>query len=210
VSRQSKLIAYLGLVILGALAGAVLILWLSSGTAGGALRATVVERLRGETPEAQVRAYVRAVLRDDEAAALEAWTLQDHELADGRSEALRERREQMTLHLIASRWDEEVRINHIEWWRTCCEPGVTDDPRGAGGARVHVQFLDSEDSPHLFIFDVFHRDGAYWGAAMGYPVRHWALYDVYPYDEEPLFWRFVHEPCVRWLPWPPEDGASAP
>ncbi len=208
VTRLSKLVAYLGLVILGALVGVLLILWLSSGTVGGALRATVVERLRGETPEARVRAYVRAVLRDDEAAALEAWTLQDRESSDGRGEALRERREQMTRQLIVGQWDEEVRINHIEWWRTCCEPGLADDPRGAGGARIHVQLLDSDGSPHLFIFDIFHRDGPYWGAAMGYPVRNWALYDVYPYDEEPLFWRWVHEPGVRWLPWSPEDDAA--
>jgi len=70
--------------------------------------------------------------------------------------------------------------------------------------RVSVQFLDQQGLPVTYVFDVFHRDGSYWGAAMGYPRRHWVLRDVYLRDEEPLFWRLVYEPKVRHLSWPPE------
>jgi hypothetical protein len=210
VPRLRKLVSYLGLFILGSLVGGLLMLWLSGSTAVGAVPATVVERLRGETPEARVRAYADAVLHGDEAAALNAWTLEAHEQPDGRGEALRARREAITRQLVGAGLVRDFRINHIEWWRTCCEPGVINDSRGAGGARVHVQFLDGDGVPHGYIFDIFHREGPYWGAAMGYPVRRWALYDVYPYDEEPLYWRLVYEPSVRWLAWPPEAVEAGP
>jgi hypothetical protein len=29
-------------------------------------------------------------------------------------------------------------------------------------------------------------------------------------DEEPLTWRFVQEPSVRWLAWPPAGTADTP
>jgi len=189
---------------------ALLVAWLYASTPASALLTKALEQVRGETPEARVNAYMRAVLRDNEEAALEAWTIQDRALPDGRHDALRERRERVTRQLIASQWDDSFRINHIEWWRTCCEPGVICNGLDAGGARIQVQLLDLDGLPHVFVFDVFHRDGPYWGAAMGYQPRRWTLYDVYPDGEEALFWRYVYEPKVRWLAWPSPNETPAP
>jgi len=163
------------------------------------LRLTLLERLSGNTPEARIRTYVRAVLRDDEEAALAAWELPSWELPNGRSMAIAERRLTVTRELIAADLQDDFMIDRPEWWRTCCEPGVTCDSLNAGGARVSVQFLDQQGLPVTYIFDVFHRDGSYWGAAMGYPRRHWVLRDVYLRDEEPLFWRLVYEPNIQHL-----------
>ena len=66
-------------------------------------------------------------------------------------------------------------------------------------ARIRVQFLDQDGLPVVTIFDVLHRDGAYWGAAAGHPPRQWALYDVYPRGEEPLSWRYTYSPGIEWL-----------
>jgi len=70
-------------------------------------------------------------------------------------------------------------------------PSVISDKREAGGARMQVQFNDPAGQPVLYIFDIFVRDGPYWGAAAGYPPRRWVLRDVYLPDEEPLYWRFL-------------------
>jgi hypothetical protein len=179
---------------LGALA-----LWLFFSMDGSALRATVVEQLTGETPEARIDAYVQAVLRGDAQSALTAWELPDWDLPAGRSALLAARREQVTRDLLGAGFQHDYMILHIEWWRTCCEPGPICSSREAGGARVSVQFLDREGRPLSYTLDLFTRDGAYWGGAMGYPPRQWALRDVYPTGEEPLFWRLVYEPAVRSL-----------
>jgi hypothetical protein len=166
-------------------------------------RATIQELIRGETPEARVAAYVQAIVRGDEEAALAAWEVRTEEAPEGRSALLNERRQEVTRELLAAGLDPDYTILGIEWWSTCCEPGVTDDPRNAGGARITVQFLGQDGWPLLYLFDVFNRGGSYWGAAAGYPPRSWALYDVYPQGDEPLFWRWVYEPTVRCLDCPP-------
>jgi hypothetical protein len=153
----------LGLFVVGTLGLSLLSLWLSGATAGGALRASLVERIRGETPEARIEAYVDAVLRGDGAAALAVWKVPAEDGADEQSNLLHRRRQEVTCTLIAADLDSEYMITRTEWWRTCCEPGVTCDPRNAGGARVRVQFLDQDGLPVTYVFDVFHQDGAYWG-----------------------------------------------
>jgi hypothetical protein len=166
------------------------------------LRLKLGERISGNNPEARVRQYVRAVLRGQEATALEAWELFCWQALEDRSEALAERRAAVTRELVHADLQGEFLILNTEWWRTCCEPGVISNPLGAGGARVRVQFIDGHGLPISYIFDVFHRDGPYWGSAMGYPTRHWVLRDIYPLGEEPLYWRMIHVADVRQLPWP--------
>jgi len=163
------------------------------------LRLTLFERISGNTPEAKIRTYVRAMLRGDEEAALTAWELPSWELPNGRSTAIAERRLAVTREMIAADLQDDFMILDTEWWRTCCEPGVICDSLDAGGARVPVQFLDQQGLPVTYVFDIFHRDGSYWGDAMGYPRRHWVLRDVYLRGEEPLFWRLVYEPKIRHL-----------
>ena len=172
------------------------------------VRLTLQEWITGNTPEARIKAYVKAVLRGDEEAALAAWELPSWELPNGRSATLAERRQAVTRELIAADLQDDFLMLHTQWWRTCCEPGVICDSRSAGGARVSVQFLNQRGLPVGYIFDVFHRHGSYWGAAAGYPPRHWALRDVYARSQEPLFWRLVYEPQMRYLGWPPASGQT--
>ena len=163
------------------------------------VRLALLDRITGNTPEARIKGYVQAMLRGDEEAALAAWQLPSWELPNGRSTAIAERRQAMTRELIAADLQDDFLILDTQWWRTCCEPGVICDSLNAGGARIPVQFMDQQGLPVTYVFDVFHRDGPYWGAAMGYPPRHWVLRDVYLRDEEPLFWRMIYEPKVRHL-----------
>jgi len=167
------------------------------------VRLPLQERITGNTPEARIKTYVNAVLRGDEEAALAVWELPSWEPPNGQSVALAERRQAMTRELMAADLQDDFLLLRTEWWRTCCEPGVICDSRNAGGARVSVQFLNQQGLPVIYIFDVFHRYGSYWGAAAGYPTRHWALRDVYAQGQEPLFWRWIYEPEVRYLGWPP-------
>ena len=184
----------LGVLGLGLLMG-----WLLGPSAFDGLPALFLERVRGETPQARVDAYAQAVLAGDEEGALAAWTSPDPERTDELSEALRQRRRDVTRQLIAAELDEDYMIADVDWWTTCCEPHVTCDARIAGGGRSRVQFLDEDGLPVIYTFDVLHRDGAYWGAATGHSPRRWALYDVYPRGEEPLAWRYTYNPKVEWL-----------
>jgi hypothetical protein len=207
VQSYRKAIIGAAIAILGI---SLLLTWGDGSVAGQAQRQSIQEGLAGETPEARVHAYLRAILRGDEAAALAAWTLHEPELPDGRGDALRERRAEVTRQLIAAQLEPDYVISEIEWWSTCCEPRVIDDARSAGGARIQVQLLDHYGMPHDLIFDVFHRGGSYWGGAMGYPQRRWVLYDVYAMQDDPLYWRFVYEDSVYWKVWNPSNSEAMP
>jgi len=154
------------------------------------------ERVMGETPEAKIAAYMRAIVRGDREAALGAWELgaaqQPH------YEALEQRREQVTNELLALGVREFTILEH-QWWTTCCEPHVICDARNAGLARVWVQVLDDQGNPQGYILDVLTREQPYWGDAMGNPFRRWVIRDVYPTGEEPLYWRWVYEAKTRYL-----------
>ena len=194
----------IGVLVFGPLALCCLAVWFCPLPPGAPpWRATVQELITRETPQAKVAAYVQAIVGGNEEAALAAWELRAAELPDGRPTALSQRRRDVTRQLMAAGVDADYTILGVEWWGTCCEPGVTHDSRDAGGARIAVQFLDREGLPLLCTFDVFHRGGSYWGAAAGYPARSWALRDVYAQADEPLFWRWVYEPNVRCLDCPP-------
>lgn len=146
------------------------------------------DRLSGETPGAKVAAFAHDVGRGDEATDLRLWELPSANPSDERFAALAERRAEVTRDLIAAGVRPDITIRSIEWWRTCCEPGVTEDPANAGGARMRVEFVDRDGAAREYVVDVFNRDGAYWGAAAGYPPRHWVIRDVYPDGQPPLFW----------------------
>ena len=190
-------------VILAALAGTgTLGVW-SCNLFTCAFCSTVIERINGETAQAKVAGYVRTVARGDQRAALAVWELPGWEGRDGWQTALSDRRQKVTDELLTAGISSEFTIRNAEWWSTCCEPSPTHNPREAGGARFHVRLLRHDGSPLCYVFDVFVRDGAYWGAAEGYPPRQWALRDVYSLGQEPLFWRWVSEPTERYLGWPP-------
>jgi hypothetical protein len=99
----------------------------------------------------------------------------------------------MTKELIAAGTTADFAIADIEWWKTCCDPMVIGDPKGAGGARAKVLLRAADGSQLEYIFDVFHYEGSYWGTITGEP-RHWALFDVYPEGEKPLYYRYERRP----------------
>ncbi len=156
------------------------------------------ENLIGETPQAKVKAYVQVVTQGDETTALSLWEL-PYLTNSEQLDALSGRRKQITSNLLAANLDSRFMILHIEWWGTCCEPGVTGNARDAGGARVRVQLIDKSGLPLIYIFDVFVQDLPYWGAAEGYPLRHWVIRDIYPEGQEPFYWRFVSKRTTEYL-----------
>ena len=163
------------------------------------------ERLTGKTPEAEISAYLQAILSQDRQAAIDLWEAQAPD--SDRLTRLEQRRQQVTDELLALGMSEFTTFQP-QWWTTCCEPQVTCNSRAAGGARIQVQVLDSTGMPRIYVFDVFAREQPYWGDAMGNPSRDWVLRDVYALDQEPLFWRLVYESNVRWLDY--ESTAGEP
>jgi len=157
------------------------------------LRYHLLERPTGNQPQAQIKAFVHAIVLGDRSTALELWEIEDTTM---QSELLG-RQKSVISDLMSMGIRPDYRILGVEWWTTCCEPSVTCDSRNAGGARIMVQFLDKNEQPKLYTFDVFAREQPYWGGAAGYPSRDWVIRDVYPYDQEPLFWMQVYEPQIQ-------------
>lgn len=163
-----------------------------------------LERVLRESPEARVADYVRAVAHGDERAAGAVWKLPSS-LPGGSIEALRERRRTVTHELATRGLRPTFEVVHTEWWSLCCEPHVVDDPRYAGGARMTVRLTAGDGATLTYVFDVFTLGGACWEGDTFCPSRRWALRDVYPAGEEPLFWRAVYRCApdtgcdVHWL-----------
>jgi hypothetical protein len=145
------------------------------------LGSRLIEQVRGQTPQAQIDRYLDAASRGDRQAALDLWTLWRQPDAK-----LETRRASVTSELLALGPDIGYQIQKVEWWRTCCEPGVIENPDEAGGARVRIKLQDGA----IYVFDVL-VPGGYWGSAMGNPVRTWTIVDVYPESLAPLAWPFT-------------------
>jgi len=158
------------------------------------------ETLTGHTPKATILAYLESVRRGDREGALSQWQLPEwQEALPERYAELSRRRESVTEALLKAHFSDDPRILDTEWWTTCCEPHVTCDSSNAGGARVWVQLIDDSGDPLAYWFDVFARQQPYWGDALGNPLRRWIIRDIYPVEEDPLFWRLVFESNVRSL-----------
>jgi hypothetical protein len=147
-----------------------------------AILGSSVEQALGHTPRARIEAYLAAVAEANRQAALALWSPKGTP-----NTALEARREAVTDALLASGPGLEHRILDAEWWRTCCEPGVIDDPDRAGGARIRVAISSKGQPERIYVFDLL-VPGGYWGAAAGNPVRQWAIRDVYPEGAAPLAW----------------------
>ncbi len=157
-------------------------------TLGGYSPNMLLEVACGETPQARITTYLRAVEAQDRAAALDAWWLSA--AGSGTFTGLVDRRDRVTDELLAHQIT-GFTIFEPEWWSTCCDPGVICDARNAGGARVHVQVLDKLGQPWSYTFDDF-VDGVYFGEAAGNEYRRWILRDVYPRGDLPIYWRLVY------------------
>jgi len=155
---------------------------------------SLIEKVINEKPEAKIISYLEAAKKGDKLKALIIWELPNWEgwKLNEKAFFLEERRENLTKDLVEN-GIKNFKILKIEWWRTCCIPGIINNPRSAGGARAHIQLINNNNAEHIYIFDVFHQETNYWGAAEGYPVRHWVLRDIYLLGQEPLFWEFTHE-----------------
>lgn len=134
-------------------------------------------------PEARVAAYLEATARGDETAALAVW--QPWTCCIPRPE-LEARRSDLTRELASVHAGKSQSIRMIEWWRTCCEPGIIKDPAGAGRARIFVHAVDQEGRDHDLVFEVWVKDGAWWGDAGGQTRRDWTLREVYRRGERSL------------------------
>lgn len=155
-----------------------------------------IEKIINENPEAKINVYIQAVAKGDKIAALSAWEISSE------NNPLKERRDKITAELINAEITSKFSVANIEWWGTCCVPAIINNPRAAGGARVDIELTDNNGNKHSYIFDVF-ASGGYEGAAVGYPVRHWVLRDVYKTGDKPLFWTWkngaVYTPLTRFL-----------
>jgi hypothetical protein len=160
------------------------------------LRYYLLDQPGRNQPQARIADFVQAVARKDSPAALALWEIRDNSPADMQS-PLAARREEIIADLIARDIAPDYVILDTEWWRTCCEPGVINDWRNAGGARIHVQFMTGNDDPIHYYFDVFTRQQPYAGDAAGYPKQNWVIRDVYPADQQPLFWPLIYEAQIR-------------
>lgn len=150
------------------------------------------EKIINETPQAKIKAYLRGVMDNNQEKALGVWQLQEikqgeYELRRYNFRPLAQRREEITKNLI-DKGIKDFKILKIEWWRTCCSRDITFNFADAGGARATVQLTDKNGATYNYIFDVFHRETTYGGAAEGYRPRQWVLRDVFPANEQPLFW----------------------
>ena len=142
----------------------------------------LIEQLTGQTPQAQIAAYLEAVAQGDQQAALDLWSP-----AGPDSPGLVARRGAVTAGLLAYGPGLDYQVLDVEWWRTCCEPAVLEDSGDAGGSRVWVRLYGGNRPARVYVFDLL-VPGGYWGEAMGNPLRTWAIFDVYPQGQAPLVW----------------------
>ncbi len=142
----------------------------------------LLEQALGRTPQTQVARFLAAVARGDRPTALALWS--QSQVPNG---ALAARRERIVDDLVSLGPRFQYRVLDVEWWRTCCEPGVTDDPDQAGAARIRAAIHRENRPEMIYIFDLqVPRD--YSGTAAGDRVRQWAILDVYPEGETALAW----------------------
>jgi hypothetical protein len=144
-----------------------------------------IERLIGETPQAQVEGYLAAARRHDLKAALARWP------EVPRLGPEYEARRQAVTQELAALQSLRYRVLEVEWWNTCCEPSPGPDSRNAGLARMWVEVAGGsaagEPLGRTYIVDVATAQQSYWDKAGGNPIRRWVLRDVYPANARPLF-----------------------
>ncbi len=145
----------------------------------------LIEKIINESPEAKISIYLQAVSKGDKGTALNVWqfSVSNPESAD--QLLLKERREKITDGFIKAKINPSFKIINIEWWTTCCTPSITENPKGAGRAVVKVELnIDNEKKVYVFDLYVYDKEGNYAGEAMGYPVRHWLIGDIYPLNSK--------------------------
>lgn len=134
-------------------------------------------------------AYLEVILQGDKASAYNCWRPANERLGP----EYEARRQAVTEAISALGSNFSFHVLDVEWWSTCCEPHVIDDPRNAGFARLRVAVGGTPEDEITYVFDVGVTGGPYYGEMMGCPVRHWRIVDAYPEGEEPLYWKWPRE-----------------
>ncbi len=148
-----------------------------------------IENILNETPEAKVNEYLNAISQGDKASALNLWKISENQNYDVKKlNDLKERKEKNTQELMNNKMGNNFTIENIELWRTCCIPGIINDYKEAGGARLKIKLISENKAELHYTFDVFTRETTYLGDAAGYPVRNWVIRDIYAEGDSPLFW----------------------
>ena len=160
---------------------ALAILVMLGSNASGCTTHQLIEQALGQTPQDQIDRYVAGLANGERQVALALWS------PPGTPDlALQTRRQSVTDELLTFGPRLEHEVLDLVWWRTCCEPAVIDDPAAAGGVRARVA-IRNEQLETIYRFDLL-VPGGYWGAAAGYPIREWAIVDIYPESAGPLAW----------------------
>lgn len=110
-----------------------------------------------------ISGFMAAVDRGDKSAVFDYW-----EIGASLSDAMRARPETIVNELLQSEDEMMYRIMRVEWWRTCCEPGIVHEFMDAGGSRYSVQIYNSNGWSTTYTFDVFVEGLVYFGAANGW------------------------------------------
>jgi len=130
-----------------------------------------------DTPERRVATYFAATSSGNESTALDAWVPYPGTVLI--STELRARRTDLTRELTILRVGRTYAIRSVDWWRTCCEPGLLDGEKNAGLARMHVVATDQAGTEHRLVFEVWVKKLTWWGDAAGETVKDWTLYEVH-------------------------------
>jgi hypothetical protein len=148
------------------------------------------ERINGNTPETEIAAYLAAIAHGDEQSALRIWEPGVSELmtADHLPD-LQARQRTLTHTFITRGIRTDFAVEKIEWWAICCMAyHRIDNSSEASGARVFILLHDQSGATTRYVVDVFHRSGRYRGEEDGYPAHQWVIRDMYPAEQEPIFW----------------------
>ncbi len=150
--------------------------------------APFIEKAISETPKAKIELYLQAVSKEDKKEALTLWEFPNWWNSSFMGfDQLKDRREEMTNKLIEAKINSDFTVTKIDWWSTCCTPRIINDSNWANRARVYVQLIDFDNNKFNYVFDVFvskgHRE-----PGIGDSIRHWTIRDIYPENEESIFW----------------------
>lgn len=148
----------------------------------------IIEKITGKTPEAKIENYIKTVSGGNKEKAFAVWDLPKIDTSSASSanyyEELKTQRETFTQDLIAKKISPNFKIKDIEWWSTCCEPHVIQNPRAAGRAKFHVELTDSNNTKSTYIFNL-EVPGGYDGGLTRHYVRDWKITEAYPENGYP-------------------------
>jgi hypothetical protein len=130
-----------------------------------------------QTPQAQIENYLDAIVHGDRQAALDHWLP-----PDGPATSIGIRDQAVTDALLAYGPRLNYRLLKADWWHTCYQPALENDPGARGRARVQV-IIGTETGPDtIFIFDLLPSDIDH-SQAVGHPAGPWSISDAYPAEE---------------------------